>query len=461
MGWGAIPDDHPLMAGMVGLQTSTATATRRCWQSTSSSASATAGPTATPARPRSTPRAASSCMSTSSRPRSAASSRPISASSPTPRRRCSFRRGGAELKAAGRLQDGRLGRRCRSASSTMLRKTDFDNVPMKPQRVYQEMNKAFGPRHLLRQHDRAVADRRRPVPARVQAAPLDHLRARPGRWAGRCRPPSASRRRSRRRSWRYPATTFQFLIEELAVGAQFKLPYSTCGEQRLSRPDPPGGARLRHGLRGQLGFENINAPEVDGYGVDHVKAAEAFGCMAIRVTEPEGTARRCAARKQLMEEHRLPVVVEVILERVTNIAMGTEIDKITEFEEISTCRRKWIWHRTGVANAGCRPSMEERTSQPYREECNMNDRLHRPRHHGYAHGGPSAEGRPPLFVHDSQPVPGSLTRARRRLRERGRRWPTRRTSSSSWCPTRPMSKRCCSATAASRRAWRRARSWST
>ena len=30
----------------------------------------------------------------------------------------------------------------------------------------------------------------------------------------------------------------------------------------------------------------------------------------------------------------MPVVVEVITERVTNIAMGPEIDKITEFEEI-------------------------------------------------------------------------------------------------------------------------------
>jgi len=30
----------------------------------------------------------------------------------------------------------------------------------------------------------------------------------------------------------------------------------------------------------------------------------------------------------------VPVVVEVILERITNIAMGTEIDKINEFEEI-------------------------------------------------------------------------------------------------------------------------------
>ena len=36
-----------------------------------------------------------------------------------------------------------------------------------------------------------------------------------------------------------------------------------------------------------------------------------------------------------MAEHRVPVVVEVILERVTNISMGTEIDSISEFEELA------------------------------------------------------------------------------------------------------------------------------
>ena len=30
----------------------------------------------------------------------------------------------------------------------------------------------------------------------------------------------------------------------------------------------------------------------------------------------------------------MPVVVEFILERVTNISMGTEIDNIIEFEEV-------------------------------------------------------------------------------------------------------------------------------
>jgi tartronate-semialdehyde synthase len=34
----------------------------------------------------------------------------------------------------------------------------------------------------------------------------------------------------------------------------------------------------------------------------------------------------------------VPVIVEVILERVTNISMGTEIDAINEFEELAATR---------------------------------------------------------------------------------------------------------------------------
>ena len=41
-----------------------------------------------------------------------------------------------------------------------------------------------------------------------------------------------------------------------------------------------------------------------------------------------------ATARELMAKHSVPVVVEFILERVTNIAMGTEIDNIVEFEEI-------------------------------------------------------------------------------------------------------------------------------
>ena len=42
-----------------------------------------------------------------------------------------------------------------------------------------------------------------------------------------------------------------------------------------------------------------------------------------------------AQAKELMNKHKVPVVVEVILERVTNIAMGVEIDSINEFEALA------------------------------------------------------------------------------------------------------------------------------
>jgi len=39
-----------------------------------------------------------------------------------------------------------------------------------------------------------------------------------------------------------------------------------------------------------------------------------------------------------VDPRRLPVIVEIILERVTNISMGTELDNITEFEDLAEHR---------------------------------------------------------------------------------------------------------------------------
>ena len=36
-----------------------------------------------------------------------------------------------------------------------------------------------------------------------------------------------------------------------------------------------------------------------------------------------------------MDQYKVPVVVEVILERVTNVAMGTALDNINEFEDLA------------------------------------------------------------------------------------------------------------------------------
>lgn len=129
---------------------------------------------------------------------------------------------------------------------------------------------------------------------------------------------------------------FQFMIEELAVGAQFKLPYIHV----LVNNSYLG--LIRQAQRGfdmdycvQLAFDNINAPELEGYGVDHVAVVEGLGCKAIRVFDPNEIGTALAKARELMQQHRVPVVVEVILERVTNISMGTEINAINEFEELA------------------------------------------------------------------------------------------------------------------------------
>jgi tartronate-semialdehyde synthase len=120
------------------------------------------------------------------------------------------------------------------------------------------------------------------------------------------------------------------------VGAQFRLPYIhvVVNNSYLGL--------IRQAQRGfdmdycvQLAFENINAPDLNGYGVDHVAVAEGLGCKAMRVFKPEDLAPALRKAEGMLAEFGVPVIVEVILERVTNIAMGTEIDAINEFEPLA------------------------------------------------------------------------------------------------------------------------------
>jgi tartronate-semialdehyde synthase len=226
---------------------------------------------------------------------------------------------------------------CQERKRTMWRKTNFDDVPIKPQRVYEEMNRAFGP------DVRYVSTIGL---SQIQAAQLLHV-FRPRHWinAGQAGP----------LGWTVPAALgvatadpdstvvalsgdydFQFMIEELAVGAQFNIPYihvlvnnAYLGLIRQSQ------RVFDMDYCVQLSFDNLNAPEVNGYGVDHVKVAEGLGCKAIRVFEPAQILPALEQAKKMIVEHRVPVVVEVILERVTNVSMGLDIDSITEFEELA------------------------------------------------------------------------------------------------------------------------------
>ncbi|RZT15091.1 tartronate-semialdehyde synthase [Kribbella sp. VKM Ac-2569] len=243
-----------------------------------------------------------------------------------------------EWAAAGRLTDRTAwAAECRERRTTLQRKTHFDAVPIKPQRVYEEMNRAFGP------EVRYVSTIGL---SQIQAAQMLHV-YRPRHWinAGQAGP----------LGWTVPATLgvavadpdstvvalsgdydFQFLIEELAVGAQFNIPYihvvvnnSYLGLIRQAQRN------FEMDYCVQLSFENINSPEVNGYGVDHVKVVEGLGCKALRVSEPDGILPALEKAKKLMVEHQVPIVVEVILERVTNVSMGVEIDNVIEFEDLA------------------------------------------------------------------------------------------------------------------------------
>jgi tartronate-semialdehyde synthase len=244
-----------------------------------------------------------------------------------------------ERKAAGKLRDrgGWVGQ-CRMRKRTMLRKTNYDQVPMKPQRVYQCMNNAFG-REATYVSSIGLSQ--------IAGAQFLHV-FRPRSWinCGQAGPlgwtaPAALGVRVADPARKIVALSgdydFQFLIEELAVGAQFKLPYihvvvnnSYLGLIRQAQRNFDMDYCV------QLGFENVNAPQVGAYGVDHKTVVEGLGCKAIRVQDPQDLPAAIRQAEEWMTEFQVPVMIEVILERVTNIAMGTEINAITEFEELAT-----------------------------------------------------------------------------------------------------------------------------
>jgi tartronate-semialdehyde synthase len=72
----------------------------------------------------------------------------------------------------------------------------------------------------------------------------------------------------------------------------------------------------------------------DEVGIDHVKLMEAMGCTARRVEKPESIAEALAWGRQQVTATRRPVLVEILIERNANAAMGPSIDKIKEFDDL-------------------------------------------------------------------------------------------------------------------------------
>ena len=345
MGWGTIPDNHPLMAGMCGLQTS-----HRYGNATMLASDFVLGignrwanrHTGSPEVYCKGRKFIHVDIEPTQIGRVFAPDYGIVSDAKVALEM--FVKTAKEWKAQGRLADrSQWVGECQQRKGTMHRKTNFDSVPMKPQRVYQCMNRAFGedvcyistiglsqiagaqflhvykPRHWINCGQAGPLGWTISAALGVKAAdPTRNVVALSGDY------------------------DFQFMIEELAVGAQFKLPYihivvnnSYLGLIRQAQR----GFDMDYAV--QLGFDNINIADdqvVKGYGVDHVKVVEGLGCKAIRVHRQEEIAPAIEQAKAWMKEFQVPVVIEIILERVTNIAMGTEIDNIVEFEELAGTR---------------------------------------------------------------------------------------------------------------------------
>ncbi|MGB5201140.1 MAG: glyoxylate carboligase, partial [Sedimenticolaceae bacterium] len=342
MGWGTIPDDHPLMAGMVGLQTShrygNATflksdfvfgiGNRWANRHTGSVEKYTEGRRFihVDIEPTQIGRVFGPDLGIVSDAGAALDQ---------------FLEVARERKAAGKLRDwSAWAAECEYRKHHMLRKSDFNQVPLKPQRVYQAMNDAM---------DRDTCYVTTIGLSQIAGAQFLKVYA-PRNWinAAQAGPlgwtlPAALGVRAALPDKKIVALSgdydFQFLVEELAVGAQHKLPYLhiVVNNSYLGL--------IRQAQRGfemdfevSLAFDNINVSgdgdAEPGLGVDHVALAEALGCKAIRVRRPDEFDAAFAEADALMQEHQVPVVMEFILERVTNIAMGAEIDGVNEFEDV-------------------------------------------------------------------------------------------------------------------------------
>ena len=240
------------------------------------------------------------------------------------------------------------------------RKTDYDDIPIKPQRLFKEINEFFDEDTVF-----------------VTCIGLNQI------WSGQLQKISKPRHYldcggAGPLGWDLPASIgakvarpdkqvvmvvgdfgFQFCMEELPTAVMYNIPFVCIvlnnGYLGLIRQaekylydmnyqvhiwydslraresvEVTQMAAAGRGVRAGVvdSGEARLAPENQGRGFDFVKFAEACGTIGERVTDPNELQ---AAFKRGVESG-VPYVIDVILERETDCSMGTSIDAIREFE---------------------------------------------------------------------------------------------------------------------------------
>jgi tartronate-semialdehyde synthase len=246
------------------------------------------------------------------------------------------------------------------ARGQMERKTDYDNIPIKPQRAFREINEFFDDQTVF-----------------VTCIGLNQI------WSGQLQKIARPRHYldcggAGPLGWDMPASIgakiarpdktvvqvvgdfgFQFCMEELPVAVMYDVPFvcivlnngylglirqaekynfNMDFEVQLYYEAQAAGASLaepRMAVGGGAGTTvaagTAKGPVPlgkKGSGFDFVKFAEACGAAGERVTDPKEIKN---AFKRAVESGK-PYVVEIIMERDTDCSMGASIDAVKEFE---------------------------------------------------------------------------------------------------------------------------------
>jgi tartronate-semialdehyde synthase len=210
------------------------------------------------------------------------------------------------------------------------RKTDFDQVPIKPQRVFKEINAFFDEDTVF-----------------VTAIGLYQI------WSGQFQEIQRPHTyfccgQAGPLGWEVPACigvklgkpdaqvvgvvgdySFQFLLGDLATAVQNNVPYVLVmlnnGYLSLIRQPSKYLYEMNYG---------VNIGYGDGYGPDFVTIMEGFGGLGRRVVKPEEIRPALAWAVQESNARRVPALVEIRVDRETDAAMGIAIDKIVERDPV-------------------------------------------------------------------------------------------------------------------------------
>ncbi len=204
----------------------------------------------------------------------------------------------------------------------LARKTDYDQVPIMPQRVYQEMNEYFDSNTIYT----TGCGLTQIWSGQFQsiASPYTYLASGGAGTLGFDLPAAIGAKIAQ------PEATvvavmgdggFGFMIEELAMACQHQIPIVVViiNNGYLSL--------IRQNQRYAYEYEYAVDLTYDGLGVDFVKLAESFGAYGERVTQPEEI--RPAFERALKSGK--PAVVDIIVEREADASMGGSLDAVREF----------------------------------------------------------------------------------------------------------------------------------